>query len=302
GRVDLRMVVKIEPVGLAQIFRFVDPQNHRFGEAVECAEQMTRRDVVEIPRSDGALDRLQQRILADALGAAKHERMVDLLLRALYPLRQPVNDVHGVVRENLVHMFEPTLGFARIAELEPRLAIEIETGDTALLDPAAVRDQTVAYQHGLARAPCALRQCPVSIEPTGGRYGLRLTVGVQYRFPVLVDERHRLEHRVDAHGRPRLAGWGIGIRVHGQVGPGVVERDAGLLPALAVFAGPLSLGAGIPGLLAEIVVVAHGTRSGNGETMSLKSLPSGGMSNATGRPARFQCCAHCSALAWPTVS
>ena len=44
---------------------------------------MLWRHLAEIPRPDGALDGLQERILADALVAAEDERVIDLLVRAL---------------------------------------------------------------------------------------------------------------------------------------------------------------------------------------------------------------------------
>ena len=40
GGVDLGVVVEAEAVHIAQITRFTDPQNHRFDEAVETAEQV----------------------------------------------------------------------------------------------------------------------------------------------------------------------------------------------------------------------------------------------------------------------
>ena len=92
------MVVESEAVDLAEVARLADPQDDALEEAVEPAEQLLRRDFGEVPRPDRPLDRLEQRVLADALRAAEHERVVDLLFRPLHPMREPSHDVVGVAR------------------------------------------------------------------------------------------------------------------------------------------------------------------------------------------------------------
>ena len=74
------------------------------------------------------LDRLNDGVLADAHGAAEHQRVVDLVLGALHPVREPCDDVLKVIREYLLHEIEPEIGLVRIAVLDCRRAIEIETG------------------------------------------------------------------------------------------------------------------------------------------------------------------------------
>ena len=86
----------------------------RLQEAIEAAEHMLRRHLGEIPRPDRVLDRFEHRVLADALIAAEHERVVDLLLRALHSMREPFHDVIGVVlAENLVDVIEPSVRLRR---------------------------------------------------------------------------------------------------------------------------------------------------------------------------------------------
>src|SRR5262245_39582751 len=88
--VRLEMLVKAKTVStfsITEVASFVYAQNHRLGEVIEPTEQMRRRHVMEIPRTDRILDRLEHRVFADALGTAKHEGVVDLLLGALHALR-----------------------------------------------------------------------------------------------------------------------------------------------------------------------------------------------------------------------
>ena len=107
------MVVEVEAIDLAEVARLVDAQDDGLDEAVETAQQFGRRHLVEIPRPDGVLDRLEHRVLADALRAAQHQRVVDLLARALHAVRQPADDVLGVVGIDLADVVEPRLGLAR---------------------------------------------------------------------------------------------------------------------------------------------------------------------------------------------
>ena len=90
------MIVEGEAVELAEVARLADAQDHRFQEAVEAAEHLLRRHLGEIPGADRVLDRLQQRVLADALLAAEHQRVVDLLVRPLHAMRAPADDMGGM--------------------------------------------------------------------------------------------------------------------------------------------------------------------------------------------------------------
>ena len=71
------MIVELEAVDLAEIARFVDPQDRRFHEVVEPTHHLRRRYLVKIPWSDGALDWLQQCILADAFLSAQYQRVIN---------------------------------------------------------------------------------------------------------------------------------------------------------------------------------------------------------------------------------
>ena len=77
---DLQVVIELEAVVLAEIARFADAQDDGLQVAVEAAEHVLRRDLGEVPRSDRALHRLEDGVLADALRAAENQRVVDLLV------------------------------------------------------------------------------------------------------------------------------------------------------------------------------------------------------------------------------
>ena len=83
--IDLDMLIERVAVDLAEIARFADPQDHRFYEAVETAEQLLRGNFGEIPWTDGALDRFEHRIFTDAGRSTEHDHMINLLSRALHP-------------------------------------------------------------------------------------------------------------------------------------------------------------------------------------------------------------------------
>ena len=99
GRERLHVVVEGEAVDLAEIARLGNAQDHRLQEAVEAAEQLQRRDLGEVPRADRVLDRLEQRVLADALAAAEHQRVVDLLAGELDAMGQPADQVVALVAD-----------------------------------------------------------------------------------------------------------------------------------------------------------------------------------------------------------
>jgi hypothetical protein len=77
------------------------------------------------------LDRLKQRIFADALRAAQYESVVDLLFGPLHAVRQPADDVRRIL----------------LAEQKPWRSIQIEGGDVRPLDPTAFHDQPIANKH-----------------------------------------------------------------------------------------------------------------------------------------------------------
>ena len=115
------------------------------------------------------LDRLEQRVLADALCAAEHQRVVDLLVRALHPVREPADDVVGIVAEDLVDVVEPGVGLAGVAGA-------IVGGRYRLKHVHAVAARSSRRrqirrsldQHRLARRPGHLLDGPVLVEPRAG--------------------------------------------------------------------------------------------------------------------------------------
>jgi hypothetical protein len=114
------MVIKGEAVHVAKIPRLIDPQDDRFHEAVEAAEQVRGRDFMKIPRADRMLDRLEEGVLADALRSAQNQSVIEFLSRQLHAVRQPFDDMGGVLGAvDRVGMVDPRAGFSGVAELDP---------------------------------------------------------------------------------------------------------------------------------------------------------------------------------------
>src|SRR5262249_51315940 len=167
---------------------------------------MRRRYLVKIPGADGMLDRLEQRILADALRSAEHEPVVDLLLGSLYPLRQPPDDMVRVPRgvEDAAHVLDPRAGLGGVAHLDAGRPIEVEAGHALAAHPAAVDHQPVGNELRQAWAPGHLLNRPVLVEPTARKQGDDLALAA-LRLAVLVEHRHPRQAAVDARGWPDLA-------------------------------------------------------------------------------------------------
>jgi hypothetical protein len=70
--IGLHVIVELEAVELAEIARLADPKNDGLQESVEPAKHLLGRDLLEIPGADCVLNRLKERILADARRAAEH--------------------------------------------------------------------------------------------------------------------------------------------------------------------------------------------------------------------------------------
>src|SRR5262249_13575651 len=129
GSVGLHVIVELIAIDVAQVARLVYPQDDFLEKAVETSERLLRRHLLEIPGPDGALHRFEQRVLAGALLlASEHERVVDLLLRALHPMGEPLDDVLRFLAEDLVDVLAPGTGLGRIARLERRRSVEVEAG------------------------------------------------------------------------------------------------------------------------------------------------------------------------------
>jgi len=125
-------------INLAEIAGFVDAQHYGFEETVEPSEHVRRHHLDEIPRPDRLLDRLEQSVLADALPAAEHQSVVDLLSRPLHAMSKTCDDVLGIVGINPMHMLEPRIRFGGIAGNDGRRQINVQAGFTWPMDPAAV--------------------------------------------------------------------------------------------------------------------------------------------------------------------
>ena len=80
----------------------------------------------------------KQRVFANTLRATEHERVVDLFLRTLHPVREPFHNMVGVAANHLVHMIEPRISFGGITRFDRRRPIEVEAGHAVLLDPSAL--------------------------------------------------------------------------------------------------------------------------------------------------------------------
>ena len=182
--------------------------------------------------------------------------MIDLLGRPLHPVRQPADDVLGVVGIDLVDMVDPLVGLGGVAGLDQRRAVMVERGDAGPLDPAAGgNEQLVGDQRRLARAPGHLLDAAVTVEPGARRNLLQLAVG----------RRHfdMGQPGVDAGAGPRLAARQEKIRAARGVADEVVELDA-LLGQVVVRIGHAGLEPGrqrggdrLAALVGEVAVALH---------------------------------------------
>ena len=125
-------------------------------------------DIGEIPRPDGVLDRLEQRVLPDALRAAEHEGVVDLLLRLLHAVREPLRDVVGIVRIDVLHELEPACRLSAIARLDGRRQVQIEDVGTVSLDPAPFVIRRSLMIIGSPGAHVICSTAAIGVEPCTG--------------------------------------------------------------------------------------------------------------------------------------
>src|SRR5258708_34906041 len=106
--VRLHVVVELIAVDVPQVARLVNTQYDSLDKAVEAPKNLLWGDLLKIPGTNRALHWFERRVLAGALlVAADHECVVDLILRALHPMREPVDDMVGVVTEYLADVVEP---------------------------------------------------------------------------------------------------------------------------------------------------------------------------------------------------
>ena len=110
-------------------------------------------------------DRLKHRVLADALLAAEHEGVVDLVGGLLHAMRAPADDVGGVLRAiEPVDMMQPAVGIAG-NRLRHRRPIQVEDAAAFALEPAAMRDQAVLDLRRPARRPGHLLDGAIPVDP-----------------------------------------------------------------------------------------------------------------------------------------
>src|SRR5262245_23293535 len=122
---------------------------------------------MEVPRPDGMLDGGRQCVLADAMFiAAKHERVIDLVLRALHPMRQKSDDVLAISTWiEFEDVLQPWPRLAALTGDEGRGSVEVEAAIALALNPTTVCDQAVIDEHGQSGRPRLLLNGPVAVEP-----------------------------------------------------------------------------------------------------------------------------------------
>jgi hypothetical protein len=108
------------------IARLAHSQDHRLGEAVKPAHQMRRADVLKIPVTDCRLDRLERRVLADALISAQHQGVIDLFARALDAMRGPIHNMRRMIAVDALDVLDPFTRLHRITKADHRRPVEIE--------------------------------------------------------------------------------------------------------------------------------------------------------------------------------
>jgi hypothetical protein len=69
--------------------------------------------------------------------------MVDLLLRALHPMGQPLDHVLRVLAENLADVIKPWSGLRGVAGYDHWRAIKVETGHALSLNPPALQNEAI---------------------------------------------------------------------------------------------------------------------------------------------------------------
>jgi hypothetical protein len=242
---------------------------------------------MKIPRSNGVFERLDHRVLADALRTAQHECVVDLVGGMLHALRQPLNDMAGVIGIDLAHMVKPRSGLCSVAQLNPRRPIEVEAGDVFAIDPTAVDDQAIGNEHRLARAPGHLLDRSILIEPRCRRHSDQLAFAA-FGSTIRVEHWYARDTGIDARGGPKFTAGREDVAMLGHIGIEIIDAHAAICAAWF-------------GHLHDILVfeiVAHGVAGFR--MRSLKSDPGCfGLSRMTLRPARLQRSAHRAAAAWP---
>ena len=94
--------------------------------------------------------------------------MIDLIPGSLHAMREPVENVLGVLREYVSDVIQPSGRFCGQTGNGGRRIVEVEASAAAALDPAAFEDQLVVDDHRLARRPGHLLDGLEAIEPGAG--------------------------------------------------------------------------------------------------------------------------------------
>jgi hypothetical protein len=109
GRVHLHVVVEGISIDVPEIARPAHAEDDALHEPVEATQQVSGRYLGKVPRPDGVLDGLEQRVLADALRTAEHQRVINLLVRTLHAMRHPRHDVLRIGAVNRPDVFDHTV-------------------------------------------------------------------------------------------------------------------------------------------------------------------------------------------------
>jgi hypothetical protein len=91
--------------------------------------------------------------------------VINLLVRALHPMRQPLDQVLGVIGIDSTDVFEPRSGFIRIAVLECWRSVKIGTGDAGTFNKATIGEEAAFDNHRLTWRPGHLLHWLVLVEP-----------------------------------------------------------------------------------------------------------------------------------------
>ncbi len=230
------MIIEREAVDLAEVAGFGDAQDDAFQKAIELSKHLLRRHLVEVPRTDSALDGLEQRVFSDALQAAEHKGVVDFVLRPLDAMRAPFDDVICVIGIDFVDVVEPPISLGGVAGLDGWRPIEIENRDVFACDPTAFRDQAIAHDHGQAGCPGHLFDRPIAVEPRACQYDLLLAVVAEHWLAGGVDQDNWRHACIDTGGRPQVSRRRVDVSVLRHVREEIVERyTVGVSPAVAVL-------------------------------------------------------------------
>src|SRR6516162_4393922 len=92
--------------------------------------------------------------------------MIDFFLGLLHPCCEPVNEMIGNIRVDILDMLNPSHSGGSIPFYPSRWSIKIKHRDLRLCNPAAFGNNTIIYQSGFSRCPSGLHHGPILIEPS----------------------------------------------------------------------------------------------------------------------------------------